>query len=559
MKIANNVKSYSVKILDESIEINGRQFAQTAIVILRDYNHNLIQKQKMGIVDISLLYNEIIENNSIDLSYCYVKNFSIQKLKQQAGLNELLQLELKDFNAENAFFESDKTIDFSGALFTGESTNFKNAHFGIGNLSFQHCQFHATLTDFSNTSYSEGDNNFNFSIFSHQKGSLSFENANFLSGTISFVSVHFECEIINFKNTQFGTSNLNLKFSIFRKGLLSFDKCQFNGEEIDFSKVDFAKIRVDFKRTNFGSANILFEECLSEGEKFIFRKCIFLHNQISFKSSHLNKSDLIFDESQFSNGNLTFLALVADKISLSNCMLSVYIDLRVESCRSVQLNNAISRDIIDFNIGVSKVTIQELSFHGMRNLGQILIDWEDNGTQKMIENQQSTSTAHQKADQYRILKESFNKLGLYDDEDKAYVQFKRSELTDQKERYLKNKDVLGLIKYGIKKLVFDNMGLFATSPIRVFISTCFVFAFFSLLYFVISLFGGASLTCTTPDMEALQQLYESFYFSAVTFLTIGYGECLPQGFFKILAPVEAYFGIFMISYFVVSFVRKVLR
>ncbi len=346
---------------------------------------------------------------------------------------------------------------------------------------------------------------------------MSFENANFLSGTISFVSVHFECELINFKNTQFGTSNLNLKFSIFRKGLLSFDKCQFNGEEIDFSKVDFSKIRVDFKRTNFGGANLLFEECLSEGEKFIFRKCIFLHNQISFKSSHLNKSELIFDESQFSNGNLTFLALVADKISLNNCMLSVYIDLRVEACRSVQLNNAISRDIIDFNIGVSKVTIQELSFHGMRNLGQILIDWEDNRTQKMIESQQSSTTAHQKADQYRILKESFNKLGLYDDEDKAYVQFKRSELTDQKERYIKNKDVLGLIKYGIKKLVFDKMGLFATSPIRVFISTCLVFAFFSLLYFVISLLGGASLTCTTSSMAALQQLYESFYFSEVTF------------------------------------------
>ncbi len=138
MKIANNVKSYTIKILDEPIELNGRKFEQTAIVILRDYNHNMIQKQKMGIVDISLLYKEIIENNPIDLSYCYVKNFSIQKLKQQAGLDDLLQLELKDFNAENAFFESDKTIDFSGAVFTGESTNFKNAHFGIGNLSFQH-------------------------------------------------------------------------------------------------------------------------------------------------------------------------------------------------------------------------------------------------------------------------------------------------------------------------------------------------------------------------------------------------------------------------------------
>jgi hypothetical protein len=559
MKIANNVKSYAVRIVDEVIDINGRHFAQTAIVILRDQNHNMIQKQKMGIVDNEALYKQIAQNVSVDLSYCYVKNFSLQKLRQQENLADNESIILKDFNAENAFFESDKITDFSGAHFEGDIANFKNAHFGLGNLTFAKSFFKTHFTDFSSTSYSEGDTNFSFCEFSQPKGKLTFENANFISGTISFVSVHFDNDSISFKNAQFGQSNLSMKFSVFKKGILLFDKTTFKGEEVDFSKVNFNKIRVDFKRTNFSQSNLIFDESASQGEKFIFRKCTFLHNQISFKSADLGHSEVVFDESQFGGGNLSFLSLTANKLSLNNCSLSTNLDLRVEKCDEVQLNNTICRDLVDFNKGISAVNISVLSFYGMRNLGQILIDWEDNRTQNMIENQQSTTTAHQKADQYRILKESFNKLGLYDDEDKAYVQFKRSELTDQKERYLKNKDVLGLIKYGIKKLVFDNMGLFATSPIRVFISTCVVFAFFSLLYFVISLFGGASLTCTTPDMAALQQLYESFYFSAVTFLTIGYGECLPQGFFKILAPVEAYFGIFMISYFVVSFVRKVLR
>jgi uncharacterized protein YjbI with pentapeptide repeats len=559
MKIANNVKSYSVKILDESIEINGRQFAQTAIVILRDQNHNMIQKQKMGIVDNEELYKKIAQKIPVDLSYCYVKNFSIQKLKQQEQVAENGTIVLKDFNAENAFFESDKVTDFSNIHFEGEVTNFKNAHFGLGNLTFAKSHFKTSIIDFSYTSYSEGDTNFSFCEFTQPKGRLTFENANFISGTISFVSVHFDNDQISFKNAQFGQSNLSMKFSIFTKGLLLFDKTTFKGEEVDFSKVNFNKIRVDFKRTNFSNANLIFDESASVGEKFIFRKCTFLHNQISFKSADLGQSEIVFDESQFGGGNISFLSLTAHKLSLNNCSLSINVDARVEKCEEVHFNNAICRDLVDFNIGISSVNISLLSFYGMRNLGQILIDWEDNSVQKMIENQKLTTTAQQKADQYRILKESFNKLGLYDDEDKAYVQFKRNELKDQKEKSIKAKSFIGLIKYYIKKLVFDKMGLFATSPIRVFISTCFVFAFFSLLYFIISLFGGASLTCTNPDMSLLDQLFESFYFSAVTFLTIGYGECVPQGFFKSLAPAEAYCGIFMISYFVVSFVRKVLR
>ena len=43
------------------------------------------------------------------------------------------------------------------------------------------------------------------------------------------------------------------------------------------------------------------------------------------------------------------------------------------------------------------------------------------------------------------------------------------------------------------------------------------------------------------------------------FLTIGYGECTPEGFFKIIAPLEGWVGVFMMSYFTVAFVRKILR
>ncbi len=49
------------------------------------------------------------------------------------------------------------------------------------------------------------------------------------------------------------------------------------------------------------------------------------------------------------------------------------------------------------------------------------------------------------------------------------------------------------------------------------------------------------------------------YFSIVTFTTLGYGDLQPLGWWRILAGLEAVFGAFSMSYFVVSWMRKVTR
>jgi hypothetical protein len=50
-----------------------------------------------------------------------------------------------------------------------------------------------------------------------------------------------------------------------------------------------------------------------------------------------------------------------------------------------------------------------------------------------------------------------------------------------------------------------------------------------------------------------------FGLSVITFTTLGYGDVHPIGYSRIVASVEAIFGIFMTALFIFVFTRKMLR
>ena len=53
--------------------------------------------------------------------------------------------------------------------------------------------------------------------------------------------------------------------------------------------------------------------------------------------------------------------------------------------------------------------------------------------------------------------------------------------------------------------------------------------------------------------------FQAFYFSVVTFTTLGYGDIAPVGFTKLVAITEAFCGLFTIPLFIVGLSRKYLR
>ncbi len=112
-------------------------------------------------------------------------------------------------------------------------------------------------------------------------------------------------------------------------------------------------------------------------------------------------------------------------------------------------------------------------------------------------------------------------------------------------------------QYSKAKEYLDKAGLYATSPARVLITMVSIFVIFSLIYVVLISTTAADIIASVDD--SLSVVARSFYHSAITFLTIGYGDHFPYKSIRWISSVEGFAGLFLMSYFTVAFVRKVLR
>ena len=103
------------------------------------------------------------------------------------------------------------------------------------------------------------------------------------------------------------------------------------------------------------------------------------------------------------------------------------------------------------------------------------------------------------------------------------------------------------------------MGLYATRPSRVFLSMISVYLLFSGVFMLFISVGFGNIIPSSIHPDTLSVLERSLYHSAITFFTIGYGDFYPSGPLRIVCGVEGFVGVFLMAYFTVAFVRKILR
>ena len=574
--------SYKAEIKKLKFETDdGIRFPGTALIQFQVDSREKPMVELMGYLGEKEIYKAIDKGEELNLDHCYIDKFSLRDYRLTRNLGARDIVVLKGFSARNSLFGGQTSLDFSYAEIEGEEFSLEDAWISRGNIIFESTRFKTTVTNFHNTRFPEGYFNFKNVIFDSAKvnfkncrfgdgekdfqyasfgtGNLSFINADFSGGNVNFINTDFGKGDVSFKVARFGTGKVDFHFASFKEGSVSFERTEFGDGRVDFRTVEFGAGRVNFNRSVFGDGEVNFDECEMDTGKFSFKRAFFGAGNFSFEEVMFEHVDVSFERTSFGQGKVSFYKSWLHALSLRFCHLNGFVDLRINQSNSVDLSNTIVRDIIDINPHEFEAQINTMSMAGMRLIGRIYVDWKRNNLKRMISSQDESS--HRvKAEQFRILKENFKNLGLYNDEDRAYVEFKRNESKAELANSLEKNRWNGLHHYPLywfKLGLFDKAGLYATSPVRVLITMLTCFLVFSFVYLFLILYSSADIVATVDDN--LNMLARSFYHSAITFLTIGYGDHYPYGFIRWVSSIEGFFGLFLMSYFTVAFVRKVLR
>ena len=555
---------------------------KTAIITFYDEKNRKLAVEILGYRENEQWYQMIDDGQPVNMDFCLIRNFSISDYRSMKNMEKKSEVILYNFSARSAFFESKIGTDFSNVSFQGEEICFNESHFASGPVSFNSAKFSdgAVLfdqvyfrhgrVDFANALFGHGQKKFNNSIFGDGKkdfqycnfgtGDVSFANCEFGSGELSFINALFGDGSVSFKIIRVNSGKVDFHYAKFGKGDLSFERAEFGDVRLDFRAVEFNEGRVNFNRSTFGNGDITFEGCELLHGRFSFKKANLGAGSFSFELAEFSDSELFFEKTEMGQGDISFMGGKFGTLSLQSCHLDHYVDLRVAKCGYLDLSDTIARDIIDFQPYDQEVNIRILNLAGMRLLGRIYINWLENNVREMICSQDSSNRL--KAEQFRILKENFSLTGQYVDEDKAYVQFKRHEALAELELEKKKSKWYWLWawpQFGFKWLVFDKIGLYATDPVRVLISMVFAYLAFTMIYLILPLISDTRIVSSLGDPDKLSATAVAFYHSAITFLTIGYGDYYPSGIIRWISGFEGFVGLFMMSYFTVAFVRKILR
>lgn len=550
---------FTVEILNQPYTTSDGQHAEKTARV-HFYNHlgKKINSTDFALVSRETIYDLIHSRKNIFLNQCYIKDFSLSEYRRIHNLKERSKVHLLNFSADKAFFDCENDIDFSYAEFAGDTISFGSSVFGNGMVNFAGANFGHAEVNFRRTRFGDGKVNFQYVEFG--TGNISFQFSMFGKGEVSFINTDFSHGNVDFKAVTFGDGDTDFRYAKFGTGDVSFEKAVFGNGKKDFKMVEFGGGKVDFKRVCFGNGDVLFENVEFGNGKVTFRQATFANGVKSFEMADFGVGSCSFEKVDFGTGRISFNNAKIGEVAFNGCHFNDYVDLRFAHCDSIDLSDTIIRDIIDFKSHES-VKIKELKIIGMRNLGRIYISWVNNNVKDLIYNQKGTNI-RQKAGQFRILKEDFSSTGRYNDEDYAYVEFKRCEaVADLNDQLSRNKfnALWAYPVYWFKVLVFDRMGLYATAPVRVLVSMLFVYVFFSLLFTGIPMIHNVGIISSLGDPEKLNIAQRAFYHSAVTFLTIGYGDYYPTGILRAVSAIEGFIGLFMMSYFTVAFVRKILR
>lgn len=334
------------------------------------------------------------------------------------------------------------------------------------------------------------------------------------------------------ENKTIGSKNLNSKH-IYKS---------ISNKNIDYNK---------FVNCHFN--NIKFENCTFLGNTF--NNCVF--NNISF--SHCN----FYDEEE------NIMTLFENNCRLENCnfyksnMKNTIFNLvkfsKVKFVLTSLRNSILSNSIID------EIVIVDCDLKSMKTVKTDIniLDFEDEFTSKVDENTF-----------FDLLKLSNRELNNYKNLFRAYKNissvFEKNRLFSFSGEYYylakcaERKTLKGFEK--IKSTIFYYICGYGERPTFALISSMEIVLIFSIIY----MFSGLcineriihynlNILFYLPRKLMYVDFIDCFYFSLVTFTSVGYGDIFPIGYSVLFSCIEMILGVTMVGVWTATLARKITR
>ncbi len=487
--------------------------------------------------------------------------------------NKLVENKLSSSDHNFTEFNFPNGYDFTNKIFT--NATFTGSHFGGENTTFASCQFSGSLTNFNNTNFSSSYTSFEKAQFRSSEtkleklkctgekvrfdgivvegSSFSLANSTFDVGSLDFINGKYHCtHQIRFEGLGVRAKSVNWDYSSFRSDWLLFGGSLYKGDTFSMRQVSINVQTVKFgMEIETSSASIDgshiqgnttdFRGLKFRGNSLSFVRNLFTGGTIMFCMVDIGGKAIDFTGTQFNNDQLFFAGAKFHSIKTkftntrfqSNTFLSgkIYDKWGADLWAQIEMDDAVF-DTLVFIDGADLSGFRDLTFTSFKNIGEEYGEGDK-------PNYDLASSA------YRLLRNYFISNSRHNESHKAA----KKEMDMIRKKYWAANNYWKYIWSGLTNLTCG----YGENPGRTFITSWIVISIFGSIYYL----AHDALNNTTHSISA--PLWDSIYFSIVTFTTLGYGDFQPQGYLRIFASLEAILGVFFMALFVVTLSRKIMR
>jgi len=317
----------------------------------------------------------------------------------------------------------------------------------------------------------------------------------------------------------------------------------------NFYRATFEKEDVYFPNATFEEGNTSFELAIFGSGYTSFELATFERGNVSFEGATFGVAITSFAGATFGEGKVVF----------KNLKLKTLWDMRF-----------VQADIIDFSLSILQGDINlidskvnSIIFINTIVEGKIYLKYEDFKLADAINNQPTNHT--EKGAQFQLMKENFIKIGQPSDADKTQMLVMKHKLRGDA-GFIPGQSMFKKIKklpnFTFKWLFYEFLGAdYATNPLKLIFAMISTWFTFSMIYFLSgNNFNIKGKVLESDSLKPIAKLGYSMYHSAITFLTIGYGDVYPGcAKVRIISSIEGFFGILFVAYLSVVISRKLLR